>query len=245
MADDSNWSLFYKFDGDLPREFHEVRLFDKSVWVAAGRALTYGEWQALLGVCMADPTPAGARDGALFAILKVTGLRRAEVAALKLEDYDRGIGSIRIDGKRRKVRSIPFEDSGALEALHDWLAVRGEAPGPLLRRIKKGDKVQLQGLTEQGIYHILLKRGQQAGLAHFTPHDLRRTCATGMTKLGATRFIAQRVIGHKEAGVGSVYDRYEYLREKASALSAWASHVERITRGGLRRAKVVPMSRPQ
>lgn len=66
---------------------------------------------------MADPSPAGARDRALFAILKVTGLRRAEVAALKLEDYDRGTGSIRIDGKRRKVGSIPFEDSGALHAL--------------------------------------------------------------------------------------------------------------------------------
>jgi hypothetical protein len=58
-----------------------------------------------------------------------------------------------------------------------------------------------------------------------------------MTKLGATRFIAQRVIGHKEAGVGSVYDRYEYLREKASALNAWAAHVERITSGGSGRAR--------
>lgn len=174
---------------------------------AAGRALTYGEWQALLGVCMADPTPAGARDGALFAILKVTGLRRAEVAALKLEDYDRGIGSIRIDGKRRKVRSIPFEDSGALDALHDWLAVRGEAPGPLLRRIKKGGKVQLQGLTEQGIYHILLKRGQQAGLAHFTPHDLRRTFAGDLLDVGADLSTVQKLMGHSDANTTARYDR--------------------------------------
>jgi integrase len=60
----------------------------------------------------------------------------------------------------------------------------------------------------------------------FTPHDLRRTAFTGITELGFTRFIADRVTNHTEAGVGRVYDRYEYLREKRAALEAWAQRLE-------------------
>jgi hypothetical protein len=68
-------------------------------------------------------------------------------------------------------------------------------------------------------------------MQHFTKHDLRRTAMTGMTRLGIMRSIAQRVIGHKEPGVGSTYDRYDYLAEKAEALRRWAAEVARTTQG--------------
>ncbi|HMN14199.1 MAG TPA: hypothetical protein PKD55_17935, partial [Bellilinea sp.] len=59
---------------------------------AAGRALSYGEWAALFAMCAADAGPAGVRDAALIALLKVCGLRRAEVATLELADYDAALG---------------------------------------------------------------------------------------------------------------------------------------------------------
>src|SRR5262249_46277931 len=65
----------------------------------------------------------------------------------------------------------------------------------------------------------------------FAPHDLRRTAATRMTELGSTRFIVDRVLNHAEPGVGAVYDRYEYLREKRQALEAWAARLEEIVTG--------------
>jgi integrase len=65
----------------------------------------------------------------------------------------------------------------------------------------------------------------------FAPHDLRRTAASRMTELGFTRFIVDRVLNHAEAGVGRVYDRYEYLREKRQALDAWAARLEEIVTG--------------
>lgn len=43
MNDRTKWALLYKYNGDLPREFYEVRLFDSSVWTATGNALTWGE----------------------------------------------------------------------------------------------------------------------------------------------------------------------------------------------------------
>ncbi len=65
----------------------------------------------------------------------------------------------------------------------------------------------------------------------FTPHDLRRTAATRMTELGFTRFIIDRILNHTEPGVGRVYDRYQYLREKRAALEAWAVRLEEIIAG--------------
>jgi integrase len=76
----------------------------------------------------------------------------------------------------------------------------------------------------------------------FAPHDLRRTAATRMTELGFTRFIVDRILNHVEPGVGRVYDRYEYLREKRAALEAWALRLEEIVTG--RKAddgKIVPL----
>jgi site-specific recombinase XerC len=70
----------------------------------AGRALSGGELDALMLACAKDPTPAGARDGAMLAIMYSCGLRRAEVAALALTDYDPETGALEIHGKRNKER---------------------------------------------------------------------------------------------------------------------------------------------
>jgi hypothetical protein len=78
-------------------------------------------------------------------------------------------------------------------------------------------------------FELAAQRGM--AMQRFTKHDLRRTAMTGMTRLGVMRFIAQRVIGHKEPGVGSTYDRYDYLAEKADALRRWAEAVARTTQG--------------
>jgi site-specific recombinase XerC len=56
---------------------------------SAGRTLKFGEWVALLSICSADDSPAGVRDAAMVALFKIAGLRRAEMVALNLVDYDR------------------------------------------------------------------------------------------------------------------------------------------------------------
>lgn len=65
----------------------------------------------------------------------------------------------------------------------------------------------------------------------FTPHDLRRTASTRMTELGFTRFIVDRILNHTEPGVGRIYDRYEYLKEKRAALDAWGRRLDEILAG--------------
>jgi integrase len=74
---------------------------------------------------------------------------------------------------------------------------------------------------------ILIARRERRRVS-FSPHDLRRTAATRMTELGFARFTVDRILNHIEPGVGRVYDRYEYLREKRQALEAWAVRLQEI-----------------
>jgi integrase len=64
------------------------------------------------------------------------------------------------------------------------------------------------------------------GLPRWTPHDLRRTCATGVRRLGATRDEMDLVLGHRVGGVTGVYDRHEGESEKEQWLTAWGKYVQ-------------------
>ena len=81
------------------------------------------------------------------------------------------------------------------------------------------------------------------GLEDFQPRDLRRTCATGMARAGAPRFIVSRVLGHVDRTVTGVYDRFEYLNEKRVALDAWARRVAQILENEAADGAVVPFQR--
>jgi integrase len=78
---------------------------------------------------------------------------------------------------------------------------------------------------------------------HFTLHDLRRTAATGMQRLGVALPVVEAVLNHvsgSRAGVAGVYQRHHYTDEKRHALNAWAAEIERIV-AGRKRGNVVPL----
>jgi integrase len=64
----------------------------------------------------------------------------------------------------------------------------------------------------------------------WTIHDLRRSCATAMGRLGVSRFIVGKVLNHADRSVTGVYDRHEYLDEKRHALERWAQYLDSLTR---------------
>lgn len=59
------------------------------------------------------------------------------------------------------------------------------------------------------------------GLKHFTVHDLRRTARTHLAALGIRREVAEKCLGHKFRGVEGTYDRYDYFKERRTALKQW------------------------
>ena len=102
----------------------------------------------------------------MIALLYACGPRRAELVGLDLadvnitEDDGEHWGKLTVrHGKGNKERNLPVA-GGALDALQDWLIVRGDAAGPLFVPINKGGVLALgQRLTSQAIYDLLAKRG--------------------------------------------------------------------------------------
>ena len=76
----------------------------------------------------------------------------------------------------------------------------------------------------------LRKHLSQLEIAPFTPHDLRRTAATHLGRLGVSRFIQDRVLNHVDGSISGVYDRYGYLPEKKAALDRWSTELSSIIR---------------
>ena len=65
-------------------------------------------------------------------------------------------------------------------------------------------------------------------------HDLRRTMASGMARLGIALPVIEKVLNHTSGsfrGIVGVYQRHEYADEKRHALDAWAAHINRIMSG--------------
>jgi site-specific recombinase XerD len=182
-----------------------------------GRHITLGEFMALLSTCAGEDTAAGVRDAAILAVGYACGLRRSELASLQVEDFDAGKRTLTIHGKRNKVRIMPIEN-GALDALTDWLHVRGNTSGSIFTQIRKGDHLTGDGLTDQAIYHILATRAEQAGVKPFSPHDLRRTFAGDLLDSGADIATVQKLMGHASVATTAGYDRRDaQARRKAIA----------------------------
>jgi len=185
-----------------------------------GRQLTPGEILALMADCESDPSPAGVRDAAIIGLMYAAGLRREEVINLDLASYDLGSGRLVIFGKRAKERSA-YLTNGAAEALADWLAVRGPAAGPLFLAVNKGGKIDPQGgrLTAQAVYNMLARRAQAAGVAKFSPHDLRRSFVSDLLEAGADIATVAKMAGHANVQTTARYDRRpEAAKQKAAGL---------------------------
>lgn len=189
--------------------------------VREGRALATDELGSLLAVCDADPSPAGVRDAALFAIGYGGGLRRAELCALDLADVLR-LRKVRIrSGKGGKGAYQPLPSSTALR-IRAWIEVRGDEPGPLLLPVTKAGKILWRDLPREeqrtagqrwkrislrALSKIIDKRRHQAGLAPFKVHDLRRSFITHVLEETGDLAKAQRLARHSDPKTTAGYDR--------------------------------------
>jgi site-specific recombinase XerD len=183
-----------------------------------GRALSLGEVGALFEACARDASPAGARDAAMLAVLFAGGLRRSEVSALDVADFNEQDGLMVRRGKGAKDRLVPFVN-GAVAALQDWLKVRGLEPGPIFVPIGKGGHVFVQRLSSQAIYNALAKRAQQAGVENLSPHDCRRTLISHLLEGGADLAVVSKIAGHASVTTTSRYDRRgEEAKRKAAEI---------------------------
>jgi len=157
--------------------------------------------------------PLGIRDRAILETLYSSGIRAAELSALKLSDVDLGHGTMRVFGKRRKER-IAQLGSYAVQALQAYLAVRHELGAPEHDRIF----VNFRGgpLTTRSLQRVVDKYVRQVlpGRREVSPHTLRHTFATHMLDGGADLRVVQELLGHESLSSTQIYTHVSIDRLK-------------------------------
>jgi integrase/recombinase XerD len=177
------------------------------------QVLTRGDVDKLL----AQPRgtePASLRDRALLELMYACGLRASEAIGLELMDVDTQDGLLRARGKGSKERIIPIGQA-ALKALRTYLErgrpalVKG-APEPHLFVNFRGGQ-----LTRQGLYKIVRRHAQTAGLAdRMSPHTLRHTFATHLLAGGCDLRSVQEMLGHADVSTTQLYTHLSSERLK-------------------------------
>jgi len=156
-----------------------------------GRILSASEFRALTSACGIDTTPQGPRDSLILSLGYQGGLWVNEMVALTLKDmkYDSRRAQVTVYVKGTQAsrgRTVPLQN-GALIAVEDWLAARGDQDGALLCPVRKGGGVEVRRMTATAVRQGCLKRAAEAGVAPFSPNDLRRSAVAARTDGRARR----------------------------------------------------------
>lgn len=175
------------------------------------RTVSVDEAFALCGAPAAEG-PAGLRDRAVIELLYGAGLRISELCQLDLDDVDLRQQSVRVLGKGKKERVVPFHDECAA-ALQRWLA-EGR---PALARVPAhggfflGDRGGR--LSDRVVRRFLHRYGIEVGArGRVHPHKLRHAFATHLLEGGADLRGIQELLGHASLGTTQRYTHVDLAR---------------------------------
>lgn len=177
-------------------------------WRLSGlpRALEPEQLDALLACCDRG-TANGRRDFAVLLMLARLGLRRGEVAALRLDDVDWRAGELRIACKGRRAERLPLPtDVG--EAIVAYLQ-DGRPATALDRSLIVRVRAPHRGLTGGGITQIVFAAAARAGLGPMHAHRLRHTAATQMLRAGASLEEVGQVLRHRQVLTTAIYAKVD------------------------------------
>ncbi|MBX5470637.1 MAG: site-specific tyrosine recombinase XerD [Thermoleophilaceae bacterium] len=158
--------------------------------------------------------PTALRDRALLELMYACGLRASEAVDLEVGDVDLEEAVLRARGKGSKERVVPI-GAKAVEALRVYLRrgrprLVGVLPEPHLFVNFRGGK-----LTRQGLYKIVRRHAQRAGLAdRMSPHTLRHTFATHLLAGGCDLRSVQEMLGHADVSTTQIYTHLSSERLK-------------------------------
>jgi len=200
------------------RDYENIEFKGMKVYpTVAGRVLDTNEARRLVGFARNRGDIAGARDAALLALLYAAGLRRAEVARLRLGDYEVVSGRVTVLGKGQKPR-LAWLATSWRPTVAAWafqlanLILRGDRVEldlghPLLPRLNAAGQPTATALSVGGVNRLVEQARVAAGIEPFTVHDLRRSFATTLIERGADLSIVQKLLGHESISTTTIYDR--------------------------------------
>lgn len=180
-------------------------------------ALDVAEARALLdaaGRLADDGSAVGVRDAAILELLYATGMRVGELCALDVDDLDRGRRVVRVLGKGRKERTVPY-GLPAARAVDRWLS----AGRPRLAAAGAGAALFLGArgsrIDQRAVRRLVHQRLQDVpGAPDLGPHGLRHSAATHLLDGGADLRTVQELLGHTSLATTQIYTHVttEHLR---------------------------------
>jgi len=150
-----------------------------------------------------------------------TGCRTGEVCNMAWKDVDLEKGTIHLRETKTGIeRYVQLSDQAI-----DFLKVLRLTSDKYLFPSQATKKpIQQKYLTENS--WRLRESGQMLDIPHWTPHDLRRTVRTGLSRLQCPNEIAEAVLGHTRGGVEGIYNLYKYDAECRKWLQVWADYLD-------------------
>jgi integrase len=163
----------------------------------------------------------GGPYGGIVELLALTGQRREEVARLQWEELDLA----------RQLWTLP--KSRTKNAKVHVVHLSEHSMAVLKNTDRKGSYVfSLLGTRPfPGFSRAKRQLDQLSGVTGWRLHDLRRTCVSGMARLGIAPHVADKILNHQSgtiSGVAAVYQRHEFLAERRTALNLWGAHVAEL-----------------
>lgn len=154
-------------------------------------------------------TDLGKRDRAMLELMYATGVRVAELTKLNVGHIDFKNRLIRVTGKRRKERIVPFGEP-ALDALQAYMNVRDTLldAAPISVREPEALFLNYQGtrITTRSVGRMVDKYiGIAAGRYEISPHALRHSFATHLLDSGADLRDIQELLGHARLSTTQIY----------------------------------------
>jgi len=187
--------------------------------------------------------------GRAFQFMLATGQRRSEVGSATWGEINRReslwtLGKARTKAKR--AHDVPLSDL-ALSIIDDCprvgdfvfasgrsgVAHDGKAAGPVALAGWGKAKERLDELALRHAKELALADGEEVPeeIEEWRLHDLRRSAATHMARLGVDRIVISKILNHSEGGVTSIYDRHARDIEKKQALDMWSQRLQAIVDG--------------
>jgi len=191
--------------------------------------------------------------GWLAQVLLLTGQRRDEVAGMTAGELDGMKWLIPRDrAKNNHAHVVPLSEKvlATLEAAPRIVGPKsfiftttGETPVSGWSRAKNRlDQEMLAAARREAV-----ERGddpETVSIPRWTLHDLRRTAASGMARLGIAVHVVERLLNHRSGtirGVAAIYNRHDYWTEREAASEAWGRYVGSLVSGGKSAKNVVPL----
>lgn len=170
--------------------------------------------------------------GTMCTLLLLTGARRSEIGELAWTELDLDRGLISLSPERSKggretlivLSSYALRIARALPRHDEMVAFPS-----LKKRETPGKETARPGRAGRGFWsgwgRATDDSRTRTKIEDWSPHSLRRTCRTGLSRLGVAPHVASAVLNHAKPHLDGIYDKYEFVDERRAALELWGAEV--------------------